>query len=263
MISRRFIEEWKTHAPWPDNAQVEQDLIIERVLVEIFSDDLLKSHLAFRGGTAFHKLYLKPQARYSEDIDLVQIKEGPIGPLLTRLREKLSFLGTTRKIEQTKHNNTIIYRFESEIPPVINMKVKIEINTREHFNILGLKEMEFKVENSWFTGACQLTTYEIEELFGTKLRALYQRKKSRDLFDIYWAYAHHKIDTNKLLHCYKKYMEFVVDELPTKKMFIANMEEKMKDKEFTNDIHMILRPGIEYDNEKAYEFVKKELLEKL
>ena len=66
MIPRRYIEEWKAYAPWPDNAQVEQDLIIERALVEIFSDDLLRENLAFRGGTAFHKLYLKPQARYSE-----------------------------------------------------------------------------------------------------------------------------------------------------------------------------------------------------
>ena len=41
MIPRRYIEEWKEHAPWPDNSQVEQDLIIERALVEIFSDDFL------------------------------------------------------------------------------------------------------------------------------------------------------------------------------------------------------------------------------
>ena len=74
MISRRYIEEWKTYASWPENAQVEQDLIIERALIEIFSDELLKENLAFRGGTALHKIYLKPQARYSEDIDLVQTK---------------------------------------------------------------------------------------------------------------------------------------------------------------------------------------------
>jgi len=78
MIPRRYIEEWKEHAPWPDNAQVEQDLIIERSLIAIFSDEILQASLAFRGGTAFHKLYLKPQARYSEDIDLVQINEEPI-----------------------------------------------------------------------------------------------------------------------------------------------------------------------------------------
>jgi predicted nucleotidyltransferase component of viral defense system len=263
MIARRYIEEWKAKAPWPDNAQVEQDLIIERALVEIFSDEMLNTHLAFRGGTAFHKLYLKPQARYSEDIDLVQIKGETIGPILDRLRQRLAFLESKPKIEQSKLNNTITYRFTSEIAPVINMRLKVEINTREHFTVLGIKQMDFKVENGWFTGKCKLNTYELEELFGSKLRALYQRRKSRDLFDIYWAYANHTMDTKKLLACYKKYMQFVVDKPPTQKEFILNMEEKMKDKEFTGDIQMILRPGIEYDNIRAYKFLKKEILEKL
>jgi len=263
MIPRRYIEEWREFAPWPDNAQVEQDLIIERALVEIFSDELLNTHLAFRGGTAFHKLFLKPQARYSEDIDLVQIKGESIGPLLDRLRQRLAFLGKKPKIEQSKHNNTITYRFVTEIQPIINMRLKVEINTREHFNILGLQKVDFKVQNSWYTGGCQLTTYQLEELFGTKLRALYQRRKSRDLFDLYWAYTHHEIDTDKLIHCYKKYMQFVVDKLPTQKEFILNMEEKMLDREFTNDIHVILRPNVIYDNTVAYELIKKGLLEKL
>jgi predicted nucleotidyltransferase component of viral defense system len=263
MIARRYIEEWRAKAPWPDNAQVEQDLIIERALVAIFSDEMLNTHLAFRGGTAFHKLYLKPQARYSEDIDLVQIKGETIGPILDRLRQRLAFLESKPKVEQSKHNNTITYRFVSEIAPVINMRLKVEINTREHFNVLGMKQMDFKMENGWFTGACKINTYELEELFGSKLRALYQRRKSRDLFDIYWAYANHAMDSARLLACYKVYMQFVVDKLPTKKEFILNMEEKMRDKEFTGDIQMILRPGIKYDNMEAYELIKKELLEKL
>lgn len=65
MIPRRYIEEWRQNAPWSDNAQIEQDLVIERALIEIFSDDLLRENLAFRGGTALHKIFLKPQVRYS------------------------------------------------------------------------------------------------------------------------------------------------------------------------------------------------------
>jgi predicted nucleotidyltransferase component of viral defense system len=263
MIPRRYIEEWKEHAPWPDNSQVEQDLVIERALVEFFSDEFLRTNLAFRGGTAFHKLYLAPQARYSEDIDLVQIKQEPIGPILDRIRERLQFIGSKAKNEKSLHNNTLIYRFESEIPPVINMRLKIEINTREHFSVLGFKEVDFKVKNSWFTGECKLTTYQLEELFGTKLRALYQRRKSRDLFDLYWAYQHHKMNTDELIQCYIKYMEFVVDQLPSKKMFLDNLEEKMKDEEFKSDIHMILRPDIDYNNETAFSLVKKTLIEQL
>lgn len=263
MIPRRYIEEWKANAPWPENSQVEQDLIIERALVELFSDELIRTSLAFRGGTALHKLFLKPQARYSEDIDLVQISDGAIGPVLKRIREKLNFLGTKRRVNQKEHNNTIIYRFDSEIPPVINMRLKIEINCREHFNVLGLKEIPLRVKNSWFSGDCVIQSYEIEELLGTKLRALYQRKKGRDLFDLYWAFANHTVDSDKLIACYKQYMSSSVDQPPTQKLFLINMEEKMADKEFTDDIHVILRPGIEYTNEKAYEIVKTELLERI
>jgi|GEM_PF-3147882 len=78
MLPRRYIEEWKEFAPWPEDAQVEQDLVIEKALLELYSDPFIQERLAFRGGTALHKIFLKPQVRYSEDIDLVQIKGEPI-----------------------------------------------------------------------------------------------------------------------------------------------------------------------------------------
>lgn len=99
MIAKPYISKWQEYAPWKEFAQVEQDLIISRTLVEIFSDDFLYEHLAFRGGTALHKLYLKPAARYSEDIDLVQIKAGPIKPIIQRLGEVISFFEEDRKTQ--------------------------------------------------------------------------------------------------------------------------------------------------------------------
>ena len=77
MIQRAFITQWGTVVPWSSPRLVEQDLIICRALVSIYSDPFLKEHLAFRGGTALHKLYLEPQPRYSEDIDLVQMNAEP------------------------------------------------------------------------------------------------------------------------------------------------------------------------------------------
>ena len=76
MIPRSHIIAWGEKAPWSTNDQVEQDMVIERGLAQIFKDPYLSENLAFRGGTALHKLYLGPQIRYSEDIDLVQIKSG-------------------------------------------------------------------------------------------------------------------------------------------------------------------------------------------
>ena len=263
MIPQRYIEQWRAFAPWTLDAQVEQDLVIARAIVEMYSDDLLKKSLAFRGGTALHKLYLKPQIRYSEDIDLVQTNTEPINPILKRIRERLSFLGTKRTVKQHIHNNTVVYRFYSEMQPVTNMRLKIEINTREHFNILGLKEIPYEVNSSWFSGQCHITGYEIEELLSTKLKALYQRKKGRDLFDLYWALTNLDVDTEKVTHCYKIHMKNAVEKPPTQKQFLVNMNEKMTDREFVEDIRLVLKQGVEYDNEKAWDLVRKELVEKI
>ncbi|WP_245484851.1 nucleotidyl transferase AbiEii/AbiGii toxin family protein [Rhizobium ruizarguesonis] len=89
MIPRDYIAEWRSQAPWVQDIQVEQDLVICRALVEIFSHPVLSKALAFRGGTALYKLYLKPAARYSEDIDLVQMRAEPAGPVMDALRSGL------------------------------------------------------------------------------------------------------------------------------------------------------------------------------
>ena len=262
MLPRRYIEEWKEFAPWPEDAQVEQDLVIEKALMELYADPFLLERLAFRGGTALHKLFLKPQVRYSEDIDLVQIKAEPIKDTLTAIRKQLDFLGKP-VVKQKANNNTLVYRFESEIPPVINLRLKIEINCREHFNVLGYKEIEHTIENTWANGSCKLITFEVEEMLGTKLRALYQRKKGRDLFDLYYALSNLELDTSILTSCYKKYMAFSVENPPTQKQFLLNIEKKMQDPDFDGDIYGLLRPGIEYDQNKAYELIKTELIDKI
>lgn len=107
-----------------------------------------------------------------------------------------------------------------------------------------------------------LTGYELEELLGTKLRALYQRRKGRDLFDLYWALKNHLVNIENLIRCYQTYMQFSVDKPPTQKQFLINMEEKMTDREFLEDIHIILKPGVEYNNDTAWELVRKVLVEK-
>lgn len=124
MIPRSAITHWNKLVPWEDIANVEQDLIITRALTDIFSDEFLASELAFRGGTALHKLYLAPQPRYSEDIDLVQTHPGPIKPILFRLGEVLSYL-PDKVIKPKRFNNTILFRIQSEIPPVVQIRLKV------------------------------------------------------------------------------------------------------------------------------------------
>uniref|UniRef100_UPI00359F954F nucleotidyl transferase AbiEii/AbiGii toxin family protein n=1 Tax=Prevotella heparinolytica TaxID=28113 RepID=UPI00359F954F len=110
---------------------------------------------------------------------------------------------------------------------------------------------------------CDLTCYELEELLGTKLRVLYQRRKGRDLFDLYWAMKNNDTHATKILECYRQYMKFVVEQPPTRKQFLANMETKLKDSEFITDMYAIIRPGISYRIEEAWAFIREILVENI
>lgn len=263
MIPRPFIAKWQQHAPWKEFAQVEQDLIISRTLVEIFSDGFLRENLAFRGGTALHKLYLNPAARYSEDIDLVQIKPGPIKPIMERLNEVINFFEEKRATQVRGHGAKALYRFTSEYEE-IRMRLKLEINCKEHINVLDWIDFPFEVENEWFSGKAEIRTYNINELLGTKLRALYQRSKGRDLFDLYYLRQNMNLDYEQIINCFNEYISFATGKRPPgKKEFLLNMEEKENSAVFTGDMEALLRPEIKYNQNEAFNWLKTELIEKM
>jgi predicted nucleotidyltransferase component of viral defense system len=263
VIPKPYIARWKDTAPWITNEQVEQDLIICRTLIEIFSDDFLRENLAFRGGTALHKLYLNPAPRYSEDIDLVQIKAGPIKPIIDQIETVITFFAEKWSVRQKANNNTILYRFNSEYNPAIRSRLKIEINCREHFTVLGWKAFPFQMESEWYRGRAEITTYSIDELLGAKLRALYQRSKGRDLFELFYSNQHADLDLDNLIQCYKEYIGFVVKKPPTAKQFLLNLQAKKEDPGFPGDMEALLRSGVEFDFSKAFDWMVQEIIEKL
>jgi len=262
MIQQSYLLEWSEHYPWATYAQVEQDLILSRAMAEIYSNEFLSEKLTLRGGTALNKLFLKPQSRYSEDIDLVQIHQERIKPVIEALQECLSFLGKS-SVKQKRHNNTLTWRYESEMTPVQPMRLKVEINCREHFNVLGLQKQKFKLQSAWYSKESSITTYALEELLGTKLRALYQRRKGRDLFDLYQGLIKGKVDTASVLRSYREYIAFSVAQPPTRKQFQLNMEAKLKDPEFLEDTVALLKTGEKYDHLIAYELCEEQLISQI
>lgn len=260
MIPKAYITAWRNKTPWQEDYQVEQDLVIERSLMAIYEDDFLRKRLAFRGGTALHKLHLAPAVRYSEDIDLVQIEAEPFGPVIDRLREVLLFLGDNPIRKQKHHNNTLIYRFNSEDD--IPLRLKVEVNCREHHTIYGIKEMRYKMDSEWYKSEALIPSYELAELLGTKMRAMYQRSKGRDLFDMWYAIKQTGIESSRILEAWNFYMEHEEHSI-SKQEFIDNMEKKAVDREFVNDMQGLLRPGILYDAQEAYKFIEIKLLERI
>ena len=150
MIPRDYVTAWRATAPWVEDAQVEQDLVISRALVEMFSHTAACPVSCFRGGTALYKLYLTPAARYSEDIDLVQVEAGPAGAVMDAIQATLNpWLGKPGW-KQTQGRVTFRYGFESGGTPPMRMRLKVEINTREHVAVLGYAKRSFSVRSRWF-----------------------------------------------------------------------------------------------------------------
>ena len=187
MIPAQNIVAWGNVVPWADQRQVEQDLIIGRALVEIFSDGMMRDALRIRGGTALSKLHFPAPLRYSEDIDLVRTSAGPIGPILDRLRDILEpWLGRAR-FDQSPVAPKFRFRVEAEDGSGVPIRLKIEINTREIQAFDVPASLPLKIENPWFSGEAAISTFSREEMLATKLRALLQRDKGRDLYDLAYA----------------------------------------------------------------------------
>ncbi len=263
MIPKPYIAKWQDYAPWKEFYQVEQDLVISRALVTIFSDDFLRENLAIRGGTALHKLYLNPAPRYSEDIDLVQIKPGPIKPIMEHLTKVITFFDQARRTQVKGHGAKALYRFTSEYED-IKLRLKLEINCKEHFNVLGWTNFPFGIDSEWFSGNCNIRTYNINELLGTKLRALYQRNKGRDLFDLDYSRKNIEINIDEIIHSFKEYIKFSTgNRPPSKKEFLMNIEEKEIDPLFTGDMEALIRPEIEYNQQEAFDWLKDTVISKI
>jgi len=265
MIDRASLTLWQNIAPWGNSAQIEQDLILSRALVDIFKHSYLTAALAFRGGTALQKLFYDKATRYSEDLDFVQIQAGGIGGVLDGFKEVLEpWLGKPKK-KFGEGRATLLYGFEPSLEPQMGkMRVKIEINTREHYTVLGLKQKHYEVNTPWYAGNSSVTTYHLEELLGTKLRALFQRKKGRDLYDLACALKSLNFDVKKTIHCFEYYLMKQSLKI-SRAEFEENMHHKFKAISFREDIRPLLSNANFNDDSFVSDFnlVMKDIIQQL
>lgn len=207
MIPETNITAWSLKAPWAEPRQVEQDLIISRALVEIFDHEFLGAELRFRGGTALNKIIFPEPLRYSEDIDLVRTTSGPIGPVLDTLREVLEpWLGQANFVS-SQVAPKLRFRVPAENDPDTQIRLKVEINIAEIEAFDPPVSIPYSVENPWFTGSTTTESFSPEELLATKLRALLQRDKGRDLFDLDHALeVLPELDVERVVELFGKYL---------------------------------------------------------
>jgi len=208
MIPETNITAWSQIAPWAEPRQIEQDLIISRALVDIFNHDLLGSTLRFRGGTALNKLIFPKPLRYSEDIDLVRTEASPIGPVLDALREVLEPWLGQGGFAQSLVAPKLKFRVPAEDDPDLQIRLKVEINIAEIEAFDPPVLADYEVDSPWFSGKTKIATFSPEELIATKLRAMLQRDKGRDLFDLDHALeVLPALDIDRMIELFGRYLD--------------------------------------------------------
>lgn len=250
MIPARHIRAWSRIAPWIAEEQIEQDLVLSRLIIEIANHPLLGDELVFRGGTCLHKVVLAEPLRYSEDLDYVRATHGPIGPILDAIREVGAGLGMDVKTDVGSYPKARLRApFESGASL---MRVKIEINTYETSPARPHRRASYRVESGWWSGRGEVLTFQPEELVATKLRALFQRKKGRDLFDLWLALTVLSLDPAEIVACFGPYRP----EGYTAERARQGLEEHVADVGFRDDLLPLLREVPEgYDIDAAAERV--------
>lgn len=120
----------------------------------------------------------------------------------------------------------------------------------------------FLVNSEWFHSSTNIVTYQLEELMGTKLRALYQRRKGRDLFDLWYTAEKTHINVDQVIRIFFHYCKHN-EEIITRAMFEQSMYLKKQHNDFQSDILPLLIPEINWDFLKATSVVEKLYIEKL
>lgn len=279
-MQQSHLTAWQEHAPWPKRSQIEQDLRLSRGVAALFEDDILREHVAMRGGTVLHKAHLAPATRYSEDIDLVLTKPMNADILEKHLVRALTpALGTPspsiftdawlalRNVGKPSKILSVKFKF---IPVGLRKPetIKVDINLNENKSLYPLVNVDFQsMDDEGELVTAQAMSYDINEMLGTKTRALLQRKQGRDLYDLWHAWnqseAHttpYAVDGMKAMQAFEWYMANEETELgraEAEKLLSA----RLRDSDFRKDMNSLLRPGLpKYDADVAADVVRSAYL---
>jgi predicted nucleotidyltransferase component of viral defense system len=273
-LTRRDVITHQSVVPWPNQVQVEQDLLLCRAMAALFEDRFLQSQVAMRGGTLLHKVYLAPPSRYSEDIDLVVIGDRPEGHIRKALHRVLSgVLGTPQQSVwdnlKLAVRNTVkpsrVLRMTYAIPSLTEtgrtLAVVVEVNVTERTPYRPVVRIPFEFPFRDSVVRTQVNGYDIHEMLGTKLRALFQRRRGRDLFDLYWALTLAKppVVPANIIESFQHYLE-LEGSVAGRAEFVAILDAHLADSGFRSDMNQLLRVGITYDPQQAGHYVKTKLL---
>ncbi len=256
MIPQAFITEWASRVPWPESYQVEQDLILSRLMIEIAENELLKDEFVMRGGTCLHKVHLKEPRRYSEDLDYVRRTHSGIKPYIDELRGIADRVGLM--VSNVNSSESMVHLYlDTEATGSGSIRVRVETNIRETDFFKKPTALDHAVDSRWWSGKAKIPTFVLDEMMSTKTRALYQRRKGRDLFDLWLVLTYETVSPDEIVAGLRHYMTDLVFTYPQLRQ---NLVEKLADPGFRTDLNtLVTAASEEYNVGAAADLVMEKL----
>lgn len=213
------------------------------MLKTIYDDEFLKGKLVMKGGTAINFIYFN-MPRLSVDVDFNFVSREPredmrksrenIDKILTK-----SFAMNGYGVEKMQPYALLQYNLKYTNTAGNIDRMKIEINFLERIPVFEIVEKKISIFD---IPEFKVRTYRLEELFATKLRALFTRTAPRDMFDVYMLLKSGlKLDERTLKKCFIFYfclakdfrmldLENIgrIDSLEIKKFLLPLMEKGKK-----------------------------------
>jgi predicted nucleotidyltransferase component of viral defense system len=187
-----------------DQNVIEKDYVLGWVLAGIAGHDALSRTWVFKGGTCLRKCYYET-FRFSEDLDFTIIDGGPEEPgdllrifagIAEWVREEsgIEFVLDEKSFQRKKNrrgNPTTQGRIAYRGPNDNSQMPKVKLDLTSDEVLVGrpvLRTIGHPYSDT--LPVSQVLSYSIIELFGEKLRALAERCRPRDLYDIVHMHRH-------------------------------------------------------------------------
>jgi predicted nucleotidyltransferase component of viral defense system len=204
VISKRELEQLR--AEWTlDIGVIEKDYVLGWLLAAIGRHPALADSWVFKGGTCLRKCYYET-FRFSEDLDFTVVPGGiddpadlqaVFGEIAGWLREEsgiqLAVDETAFRRRRNRRGNPTTQgrlAYEGPNPQPVSPKVKLDITSDE---VLVERPVLRKIGHQYSDAPLPVDgvlCYSITELFGEKLRALAERCRPRDLYDVVHMHRH-------------------------------------------------------------------------
>lgn len=250
---------------------VEQDCLLSQAVAAIFEDKFLRQHVAMRGGTVLHKGHLPPASRYSEDIDLVLVTDrspGHIKRALIRVLQPILGLPTesvlsdmrlaVRNVVAKSRILRVTYTYDPLATSAVFMRLKIEVNLNESQSLFPLVNVDIDVPDGTSSRSVSVVSYSLDEMLGTKLRALLQREHGRDLYDLWRAWdaasksPNVTLDPARVGEAFRFYMTQEGSTFSGANVR-AELDRRMLSKTFLTDMQGYLPTGTTYVPQAAFD----------